>query len=70
MEKSDELHVPATLPSTEDPPVTIEYGADGDPEKVWEFWRRGRFISRAENLTPYRAAVCIFNLYLNYEQVM
>ena len=59
MENIDELHVPATLPSTENPPVTIEYEADGDREKVWKFWRRGRFISRAENLIPYRAAVYI-----------
>jgi hypothetical protein len=40
MEVSGELHVPAVLPSTKDPPVTIEYEVDGDPEKVWKFWRR------------------------------
>jgi len=41
MEVSNELHVPAALPSTKDPPITIEYEADGNPEKVWKFWRRG-----------------------------
>jgi hypothetical protein len=59
MEVSDEVHVPAALPSTKDPPVTIEYEADGDTEKVWKFWRRGRFISLTENLIPCCAVVCI-----------
>jgi len=37
MDVSDELHIPAALPFTKNPPVTIEYEADGDPGQVWKF---------------------------------
>jgi hypothetical protein len=57
MHLSSELHVATALPSTKHPAVTFECEADGDPGKIWKFWRKGRFISHAWTFIPYRAVV-------------